>query len=207
MTTHNTRESLLGELPFHHVIELIDLLATPQNRIKCCLENNNFQGYLYQSLPEQLNSNNYASCKYYTEDEINDVITHDIPDMSILHYNIRSMNKKFSELMGLLLNIDIDFDIIALSEIGHVNCENVANLLKDTHKFACDKPSQNFGGAVKHHFHMNERIDLKLRNDSINVENVWYELKNSKTNEKIVVAVIYRHPVYTKTAYENFVRS
>ncbi len=101
MTTHNTRESLLGELPFHHVIELIDLLATPQNRIKCCLENNNFQGYLHQSLPEQLNSNNYASCKYYTEDEINDVITHDIPDMSILHHNIRSMNKNFSELMGL----------------------------------------------------------------------------------------------------------
>ncbi len=85
--------------------------------------------------------------------------------------------------MGLLLNIDIDFDIIALSEIGHVNCENLANLLKDTRKCACDNPSQNFGGAgifVKHHFNMNERIDLKLRNDSINVENVWYELKNRK---------------------------
>ncbi len=117
------------------------------------------------------------------------------------------MNKNVSKLMGLLLNIDIDFDIIALSEIGHVNCENVANLLTDTHKFSCDKPSQNFGGAgifVKHHFDMNEHIDLKLINDSINVENVWYELKNNKTNEKIVVAVIYRHPVYTKTAYETF---
>ncbi len=87
MTTHNIRESLLGELPFHDVtpIELIDLLETPQYRIKCCLENNNFQGYFYQSLPEQLNSNNYVSCKYYTEDEINDVITHDIPDMSLQH--------------------------------------------------------------------------------------------------------------------------
>ncbi len=83
----------------------------------------------------------------------------------------------------------------------------MANLLKDTLKFACDKPSQNFGGAgifVKHHFDMNELIDLKLRNDSINVENVWYELKNSKTNETIVVAVIYRHPVYTKNAYKIF---
>ncbi len=89
----------------------------------------------------------------------------------------------------------------------YVNCENVANLLKNSHKFVCDKPSQNFGGAgifVKDHFDMNERIDLKLRNDSINVENVWYELKNSKTNEKIVVTVIYRHPVYPKTEYETF---
>ncbi len=83
--------------------ELIDLLETPQNRIKYCLENNNCQGYLYQSLPEQLNSNNYVSYKYYTEDEINNVITYDIPDMSILHHNIRSMNKNFSELMGLFL--------------------------------------------------------------------------------------------------------
>ncbi len=87
------------------------------------------------------------------------------------------MNKIFSELMGLLLNTNIDFDIIALNEIGHVNCENMANLLKDTHKYACDKPNQNFGGAgifVKHHFEMNGLIDLKLGNDSIKVENVWY---------------------------------
>ncbi len=35
--------------------------------------------------------------------------------------------------MGILLNIDIDFYIIALSEIDHVNCENVANLLQHTY--------------------------------------------------------------------------
>ncbi len=43
--------------------------------------------------------------------------------------------------MGLLLNIDIDFDIIALSEIGQINCENIANLLKSTHKFDCQTQS------------------------------------------------------------------
>ncbi len=42
--------------------------------------------------------------------------------------------------MGLLLNFDIDFDMIALSEIGHVNCENVVNLLQHTHKFDSVKP-------------------------------------------------------------------
>ncbi len=85
MTTYINRESLLDELSFHHVtpIMLNDLLEIPQNRSKYCHENNNFQGYLYQCLPEQLNSNNCASCKYYTEDEINDVITYDIPDMTI----------------------------------------------------------------------------------------------------------------------------
>ncbi len=31
----------------------------------------------------------------------------------------------FSQLMGLLLNIGIDFDIIALSEIGNLNCSKL----------------------------------------------------------------------------------
>ncbi len=57
------------------------------------------------------------------------------------------MNKNFSQLMRLLLNIDIDFDMVALSEIGHVNCENVANLLQQTHKFDSIKPIQTFGGV------------------------------------------------------------
>ncbi len=57
--------------------------------------------------------------------------------MSILHHNIRSMNKTFSQLMGLLLNIYINFDIIALSKIGQINCKTIANLLKSTHKFDC----------------------------------------------------------------------
>ncbi len=127
MSTINDSKSTLGELPFFHVtpIELFDAHETPQNRIKCYLENNN----LYQSLPDQLNSCNYSNCKYYIENEVNNIIQKETAHLSILHHNIRSMNKHYSQLMDLLLNIDIDFDIIALSEIGYVNCENVANLL------------------------------------------------------------------------------
>ncbi len=73
--------------------------------------------FFYQSLPDQLNSGNYSTGKYYTEDEVNNIMQKETPHLSILHHNIRSMNQYFSQLMGLLLNIDIDFDIIALSEI------------------------------------------------------------------------------------------
>ncbi len=123
------------------------------------MENNNIQSYLYQSLHEQLNSDNYSTCKYYTEDEVNIAAKNDIPDISILHHNIRSMKKNFGELIGSLLNIEIDFGIISLSEIGQVNCENVANLHRETHKCEDDKPTQNFGGAgifIKNHLIMNE---------------------------------------------------
>ncbi len=149
MSTINDSKSTLGELSFFHVtpIELFDALETPQNRIKCYLENNNFQRYLYQSLPYQLNSGNYCICKYYTEDEVNNIIQKGPPPhLSILHHNMRSMNINFTQLMGLLLNIDIDFDIITLTEIGHVNCENVALVQQHAHKFDSVKPVQTFGG-------------------------------------------------------------
>ncbi len=68
MTTynHDNIQVTLGELPFYQgtAIELYKILKTLENKLKCCLENNNFQSYLYQSLPEQLNSNNYSTCKY-----------------------------------------------------------------------------------------------------------------------------------------------
>ncbi len=48
-----------------------------------------------------------------------------------------SYNTSFSYwvALGLLLNIDIDFDIIAFGELGQINWENIANILKSTHKF------------------------------------------------------------------------
>ncbi len=79
MSTIKDSKSILGELPFFYVtlIELFDVRETPQNRIKSYLENNNFQRYLYQSLP--INSGNYSTCKYYTEDEVNNIIQKETP--------------------------------------------------------------------------------------------------------------------------------
>ncbi len=152
-------------------------------------------------------SSSCSTRKYYTEDEVNNATKNDIPDISILHHNIRSIKKNFSELMGLLLNIDIDFYIIALIEIGQVNCENVVILLRETHKFEGDKTTQNFEGAgifVKNHLIMNGRPKIKTGNDNIKVENVWYEITNPITHDMFIVAVIYRYPMYTKSAYDVF---
>ncbi len=67
--------------------------------------------------------------------------------------------------MGLLLNIDIDFDIIPLSEIRQINCENIANLLNSSHKCDSVKPNQTFGGVgifVKNYLFMDEYIDYSI---------------------------------------------
>ncbi len=47
---------------------------------------------------------------------------------------------------------------------------------------------------------MDEGVDIKILtgNDNITVENVWYEITNPLTHYRFIVAVIYRHPIYTK---------
>ncbi len=40
--------------------------------------------------------------------------------------------------------------------------------------------------------------------ENINVENIWYEVTNPLTHESFIVAVIYRHTIYTKMALDTF---
>ncbi len=51
---------------------------------------------------------------------------------------------------------------------------------------------------------IDECKDLKVVNGNINVENIWYEIRDSVTKEYSIVAVIYRHPIYTKLAIDTF---
>ncbi len=127
--------------------------------------------------------------------------------MSILHHNTRSTNMNIRQSMALLLNIDIDFDIIALSEMGQIKCENMANPLKNTYKFHSVKPNQAFGGVgifVKNHLVMDECKNLQIINENINMENIWYEITYLLIHESFIVTVIYRHPIYTKMALDTF---
>ncbi len=94
--------------------------------------------------------------------------------------------------MGLLLNIDIDFDIIGLHHI---------------HKFDSVKLIETFGGVgifIKNDLVIDKREDLKMVNENINIENIWYEITDSVTKETSIVTVIYRHPIYTKFAMDIF---
>ncbi len=57
---------------------------------------------------------------------------------------------------------------------------------------------------VKNHLVIDECKDLKVVNGNINVENIWYEIRDSVTKDSSIVTVIYRHSIYTKLAMDTF---
>ncbi len=57
---------------------------------------------------------------------------------------------------------------------------------------------------IKNHLLIGECKDLKIVNENINIENIWYEITDPVTKESSIVAVIYRHPIYTKLAMDTF---
>jgi len=68
---------------------------------------------------------------YNSIDEFNDICSEVVYNLeiSMIQLNIRSMNKKFSELYHFLHLLDLDFDVIVLSEIWSYNVSFHHNLL------------------------------------------------------------------------------
>ncbi len=47
---------------------------------------------------------------------------------------------------------------------------------------------------------------LKMVKENINGKNIWYEITVLVTRESSIVAVIYRHPLYTMLAMDTFTK-
>ena len=82
---------------------------------------NQFKDFI-QSVSDDPILNN-INCDYvYPHEFRNKFITNDNKfHLSIFHINIRSLNANYSKLQQLLIDIDIEFDIIVLSEIWNYN--------------------------------------------------------------------------------------
>ena len=126
-------------------------------------------------------------------------------ELSIFHLNIRSLNSKqrsFCQFMDLL---DVEFDIIVLSEIWSYNLDYYQNIL-DGYSLYSDLPSKsNIGGLG---MFIKKTLNCKLRNDllmtaqtDIRIENLWFEIE--KNRKKYIVGGIYRHPNQSIQSFTN----
>ena len=111
--------SLLNELPFSKIsnIELVSTLQSPAARINSIIENNNFQKFI----KKVTHKGECSSCSYHDEDSLCTVLNKNDHNISLLHLNIRSLDKHFAELTALLNCFNHNFDVIALTEIGKKN--------------------------------------------------------------------------------------
>lgn len=92
--------------------------------------------------------------------------------------------------------VDLDFDVIVLSEIWTTNVEFYGNILPG-YDFHYDLPDdsrvEGVGIYVKNVHKQREMLQFKLPNtQSARVENMWLEISNDKN--KYIIGGIYRHP-------------
>ena len=135
--------------------------------------------------------------KFQTECQFNQMI-HSIGknvQLSVFHINICSLNANCSKLCQLLAILEINFDVLVLSEISDFNIEFYSKLLSN-YKFYKDLPTDSHRGGIGVFIHdsieCKERLDLKIQNTYVNkIENLWFDIIKDKQN--FIVGGLYRH--------------
>ncbi len=84
---------------------------------------------LQNDVPE--NIYNGINCKYYNENSILQTYTQNKAKLSLLHFNIRSLNKHRTKFQAFLDTININFDVLALTELGNTNVESSATFFEN----------------------------------------------------------------------------
>ena len=199
------RNNSLNTLPFFSItnIEILSELQTTTSRLRQQLEQCNLNEYLFNNLPMEICEN--IDCRFYNELSFNQLLKKCSPEISLMHLNIRSLNKHRSKLTTFLDTLNIEFDIIALTEIGKNNTDNNLAFFENYQTFY-ESPRTNFGGTcilAKNKFSINERADLKMSSNTseTKIEDTWLELNEEDSNNNLILGVVYRHP---NTPIENF---
>ena len=141
---------------------------------------------------ENLNLN--ISSQYCTVEEVASMAVPNT-DLSLFHMNIGSLSLHFDELHPLLTCLNVNFQVIGLSEIKtSVGSQNKANNELPGYKFH-ETPSHSSAGGVgiyvKSNLTANKRDDLCISDKDF--ETVWIEIENSKA-KNILCCCAYRHP-------------
>ena len=180
--------------PFHKLtnFELSQMLEKPNKRIDKILRENRFKKYVCDTLENGMDDN--FQCNYYTEDSLSDVLKDNKASLTVININIRSLDRHFSDLLGLLYSLDHPIDVISITEIGKKNVQNRINMLRD--KYDCEHvlpKTKKCGGAcifIRKNIKYQVRYDLSVQSDD--VEDMWLEVEAN--DQKIVIGSVYRHP-------------
>ena len=136
--------------------------------------------------------------EYYTSAKFNSKfknIKNDV-ELSIFHLNIHSLNSKQRGLCTLIDLLELEFDVIILSEIWANNITFYCNIFEG-YSFYYDLPKNtSIGGLgiyVKTDLVHKQRSDLHLSSsNTLKCENMWVEV--TKNKHKYLIGGVYRHP-------------
>ena len=142
---------MIYEFPFNNVddIEFEECLTT--NNFNCeftnRLHDNGLTDYLLNLSKNEIFKS--LDSKYYTTEHFNNRFRRykNEVELSVFHLNIHSLNSKQRGLCTLIDFLDIDFDILILSEIWTCNITFYQNIFEG-YCFLCDLPKNSSVGGV-----------------------------------------------------------
>ena len=137
-------------------------------------------------------SDNAVKCRYYDIEEIQTLkIPNKSTSLSIFHINTCSFSRNFDDLEYLLKTTNMNFEIIAISEIRITK-----NINKITNKCAFEfTPNESSAGGtliyVANHLAYKPRTDLQIYNKR-DLKSTFIQIINPKKSN-IIIGCIYRH--------------
>ena len=135
--------------------------------------------------------------KYYLSDQFNDKITvfHSKSSFSLIHQNIRSLNQNLTSFTDFLSTIDLDFDVIGITETWLQNSIEYTPFIEGynfIHKCRSSKAGGGVGIYIKSDVVFKQKPDLDFYESDI-LESIFVEiLRPNQSN--IVIGTIYRQP-------------
>ena len=188
--------NLLKELPFNKLNDedFRQLLSNDGWKVIC--DNHELSDFVSKlNMTDVLKDLNF---EYATCEEINSSVRNfsDSVEFSVFHLNIRSLNANHKHLCQLLALLEVQFDVIVLTEIWSTNIQFYENILRG-YNFYYDLPIEGKVGGVglyvKNVYTHHHLPSFKLPNSvSLRVENIWIEVVKNTT--KYIIGGIYRHP-------------
>ena len=194
------RKSFAQNLPFYNCSDYVIQIECISNNEQFLntFENNSFEAEC-RSFTEGLVLENF-SCKYYNTNKFNSMLhKHQDSSLKIFHLNIRSLNKHCHKLKAFLSCLNCDFDIILMTEIGHIIKQLIEKVFTD-YEIYYDLSKASKGGAgilvKKDKFDeieiINNKITCKQNCSNCKIESIFLNLKSNK--KYINIGSIYRHP-------------
>ena len=133
--------------------------------------------------------------KYYLPEEIGSLPQfQQMPakHLTILHLNARSLLNKIEHIVTLTHIINVDIDVIAISETWENKLNSELLSIPGYNKCSKHRPNDEKGGGVA--LFVNETLDYSvLKFESKTFESVFIELK-AQNNGRTIIGAIYRPP-------------
>lgn len=135
-------------------------------------------------------------CNYHCSDTFNDLVRNKTSDLSIIHFNARSLNKNIDSITNYLETLNHKFPLLAFSETW-LKDDNTSPALTniDGYNLAHDDRHGKKGGGVA--LYISTELNYSIRTDlrfptNQNYETLFIELETKPKNT--IVGVIYRPP-------------